>query len=190
MDHTNHRKITNGGLKSSGLQFEAIRLLLGANNESDYIYGGLGMMDNPPQHFQGLVQDKDFEDSMSFYQGALRHACHYVVSKEDHDMTRAFYFLGRALHCIQDFYAHTNWVALEKGLPYWDEKKFSELRLSSCTPKGRVLENLKSHKSRLFKDLKSAELKSERRVWFDKMKSEKLIHPDIHLDFHDSFAMR
>jgi hypothetical protein len=193
----NHIKITEQGLALASFKLKkgAIKLIVGANKESDYIYNGMGMHDNPSQHFQG-PNGKDFINSMSFYKGALRFACHYVVAgKDQRNFTRAFYFLGRALHCIQDFYAHTNWVAKGSGnsVP-WNEKMFPGLKLSECTTSQRLLDNAKWYNHKLFRKEKSEEKnrekEKEKEKWFEKMKNKKLMHPDMHLDYTYSFASK
>jgi len=91
-----------------------------------------------PAHFDNCTFDK----SLSYIQEKLKEVDTIVGSKEHvapSDALKAMYALGQALHGVQDFYAHSNYVELQqklhpldfgkvKGIDVWREEGIKEVQ--------------------------------------------------------------
>lgn len=143
----NHKDITKDALGSHVDPppcKAVIKQIYRANIDSDFHSGKL-----PAQHFQEI-----FVNAYRFYRDNLKVAARILAghirsrrsSRETHAgvSTVAYYILGRSLHCLQDFYAHTNYVALGlgEGDTVWDEQYNPDVKLSKMTPSDRAGKNV------------------------------------------------
>lgn len=114
-----HRKITKSALASVFNEKSALELIIYANQQSDEIkYWSAGWK---RQHFslnpnQGQVASirnaKSFYDNIARNINNLAHLMRTKGIRNPLFFDAILYSLGRACHCIQDFYAHSNWVWL------------------------------------------------------------------------------
>lgn len=179
----NHKHITRDALNNVAEKpSKSVKdVIARANNDSDK-----HMPSYAPQHFQ-----EKWRPSMNFYQNSLKYAAtvlaNYIGKKkkgvkiDDFEITKAFYILGRSFHCLQDFYAHSNWVALGK-VSLWDEGIKPKVFLSKMTPKDRTMANVF-----YYSPLGKWNTKKNRQKHFDTIKNQSLEHPDMQLDIKHSF---
>lgn len=201
MNKKNHGKITMEALEMAGcdLHPNAQRLIKNANIDSDH---QSGPAQNSKQHYCGpapagqvIAKNKDL------IARSLDAAAVLVRRNNEQEMMLALYFLGRAFHCTQDFYAHSNWIALgnlvawdgitrpprlkfcgETGKPFWENDNFiyKSQRLLGIKTLGK-LEKPKKRSTKLeeaYKLIKKGRFSSEQDVR----------HPEMHLDCKDSWA--
>lgn len=171
----NHKKITREALNyaAPNLNETALEFISEANVDSDSHMGRYA-----PQHFQ-----EKWRPSITFFNRTIKGAIRFAYSKED--FTSAFYFLGRAFHNLQDFYAHTNWVFYNwKADKLWNGKIDHNIKLSTMTPWDRQVDNLHN-----FRRLERWSKKSSQK-YFEKIRTQSLPHPDMQLDVEDSFASK
>jgi hypothetical protein len=188
----NHALITRDALKQENLEKSTVEFIVGANRDSDDRSKG---KHHAPQHFQKYddrgKSDISIQIALSFFNEALTTAIDCVKRHGDEDIVNGLYSLGRALHCIQDFYAHSNWIFL-KASPkdIWLGSVPHNLYLCYLTP-GWMTQNI-DHKPWVpqFHKKKRLSYKNEedRKEWLHIILSEPVYHPDIHLDRANSWA--
>ena len=194
----NHKAITQDALSEAGLKERALSFIVRANNDSDHLSSGL-VIDQ--QHFSGDGSTVSImKASSNFYWAALKFAAILVRRGSPKALTEALYFIGRALHCLQDFYAHSNWVAL--GHDYtWNGFLWVNLQFCKATP-GDITTQLANTPlyrpskggfipilgfGQTMGDIMGQKPYSERQS-YERMKSRKLYHPELHLDYESSWA--
>jgi hypothetical protein len=104
-----HKWITKQAL-GTALRPSAIRLVYKANQDSDL----------PPyfsvdrQHFCGSGDSSQaIANSKRFYRAVLNKIVELLQDETTPDqLNLSLYLFGRACHCLQDFYAHSNWIML------------------------------------------------------------------------------
>ncbi len=127
MHAVNHKEITRNALirdtQGAGriIQPDTLRFIRYANADSDECSTGKSYI---PQHFQNDSYTYESEASITkalgFFESAYDKAWKLVRNGEDEkSVTTGLYFLGRALHCIQDFYAHSSWIFIQKNIGVW-----------------------------------------------------------------------
>lgn len=113
--------------KNLYLSDEAINLIAKSNNDADSkkarAAAGYG---KDAQHFNNT----NLEECQEFLEEAqdvviddfIKAAKVTDDNKDDESYTKAFYDLGRVMHCIQDFYSHSNWINQTGAeLKLWNE---------------------------------------------------------------------
>lgn len=132
-----HERMTAQLLRSTGLPGPAQRVVLWGNWSVDY-YGILAARFPPvarwtlnhPFHFGGLADAAAVAAQWDWLDAYARREL-----GQSQTGGRALYQMGKILHAVQDFYAHSNWVdlALAAGysadsVPTWDERSDQPLR--------------------------------------------------------------
>ena len=216
----NHEDITKRALKvyennrknKYNIHTDNLKFVCNSNKKSDEGK----YKSHPPQHFQhldrvGYNSKPSIEKSISFFVKAYDHAVDYVCEGGEDNITYGLYFIGRAIHCIQDFYAHTSWVYIKKDIHIYNfeleyrqqgDKSYSmnyenKLHLSFLSP--RITQNIwhnpwvpefsakKEKKLKLKKWLFRDNLE-DMFLWHNVILSVPVYHPDIHLDISTSWA--
>jgi len=213
MKKANHGEITEDAFKNAGLREKALHLIIRANQDSDHVHCNLH---DGRQHFQGKRTETVIEDSMDFCNSATDMAATLAAIGTDAALTMALYFMGRVFHCIQDFYAHSNWIAIGERCTFdfhhwpanlffcWETPggffgKFDNYRWFYPQPpdQGPYLEGMKTEPGerpptmlyRQFKGTKNTEAKqNSMALTFDRLQSRPLYHPEAHLDCEGSWA--
>ena len=150
-----------------------------------------------PQHFQNVGDNRhSFTLAMNFIQNALNVGAKHLVRDESPYL--GLYFFGRAIHCVQDFYAHTNWIFIKRpptvlhggamppnlflcyetsGAGMWQKVQHNAPPIFST--KNRIPGT--RHVFDLWK-------KDDRSQWLFLIKSRAVYHQNIHLDISTSWA--
>lgn len=136
MNKSNHKKITVEALCGKGFNSKAVAFIAAANQDSDHLSGPAK---NGKQHFCGEGKSKDEPHivrrrCVNFVRRSLDNAAMLARLGHKQGAIDALYFIGRAFHCIQDFYAHSNWVALGKNTRWPSSANaLGDSRLKFCT---------------------------------------------------------
>jgi hypothetical protein len=147
-----HTSITHDALESY-FSNPILNLISEANVDSDTLFEEKeGVSDNynvTAQHFNNtsLEECEDFlkqaeEVAIDSLVEAVRTTDGADVSE---NYTEAFYNVGRLMHCIQDFYSHTNWInQTGDEVVVWNEdieNQISSIRRfqTAITPNGLIL---------------------------------------------------
>lgn len=112
-----HTQITGAALVEE-VSNNGLDLVIGGNTDSDALFTARG--DYNVQHFSfsgnDQVQDARTQsrECKKFIYRSLDYAAVCFLGTHEYDMNfnLGFYFLGRLLHCAQDYYAHSNGVAI------------------------------------------------------------------------------
>lgn len=214
MHAVNHKEITWNALirdtQGTGrtMKTGALDLIRYANADSD---DAPSCKSNPPQHFQNLSHtdnsEASIENALSFFQCAYDRACEYLRNGNDKEkLATGLYLLGRAFHCIQDFYAHSSWIFIDKKIGVWGYKTRrlnlntaeNELYLCYLTPRPDqnvihipwVLQDRRRAHSRswLFTTKLNMLSRSDREEWRTEVLRAPVYHPDLHVDVSFSWA--
>ncbi len=110
MDAPYHRSITTQAL-GEWFSARALQVIIAANLSLD---GLVGQLLHPEYHFD----DNAFAAGEAFVQARRAEVRPWLEAGEREKAWRAF---GKVTHAVQDFYAHTNYVALWLGQP--DKKR-------------------------------------------------------------------
>ena len=189
----NHATITNRALNRTGLKTLTCKFIVDANNDSDS-KKSRGVT-HIPQHFQNFgsgENNRSINAGLAFFTEAMGLAILLVVRGAPGDLTKGLYCFGRALHCIQDFYAHSNWIVLVPPRQVWDYQIVPNLKVCYVTPNGRVLENIDP----VHRPMKSAtqrydiNVQADRLACLQKMRTNFGWHPDVNFDGNISWASR
>ena len=197
MFRDNHRRITQDALAGSGLQPSALEFVVRSNMDSDDDSNGLSAAGFMPQHFQNIGDNRlSFGLSMAFIENALNVGAKYIVS--DGSPYFGLYFFGRAIHCVQDFYAHTNWIFIKRPpmVLYGGQMPPNLYLCYETTGKGmwqKAQHNappIISKKNRIPGTQYVFDLDNEadRSQWLFLIKSRAVYHQNIHLDISGSWA--
>ena len=190
MNKENHARITKIALEGTALHRNSIDLIAMANQDSDHQSVAASLDE---QHFCGGSKKEDQANGSlviakcnSFIDEVLEIAAMMTRRSNTEEITSALYFIGRAFHCIQDFYAHSNWIALKRR-EVWNGQA-SPPNLKFCVAASNKLDN----SAGLYKlALKNLFFKAERRKRVFKRiisRHHTVGHPDMHLDFKDSLG--
>lgn len=186
----NHARITREALRGEGLKKQTLEFIVGSNRDADDSPTGSHHI---PQHFQNNTNDLDSARSIvnadAFRFKAMHNARKLICEGGQENITNGLYFLGRALHCIQDFYAHSNWIFLRQPSDVWYGNIYPDLYLCYLTPRGNQWLNLQKPLCNEKKKYNIKE-KKDRKEWLETIKSKPVYHPDIHLDIERSWASR
>ena len=115
---TSHQKMTEEALKELADEFFGIpETPMGMRQAIERIVGGNRWVDKrvnqrfSRMHFDG----ENFDAGQAFIQERLRIV---ELALSNNDAHKARFYLGQALHTLQDFYAHSNWVELGNSSPH------------------------------------------------------------------------
>jgi hypothetical protein len=199
MFRDNHRRITQDALAGSGLQPGALEFVVRSNMDSDDDSNGLCGAGFMPQHFQNVGDNRQsFRFAMDFIQNALNVGARYIV--RDGSPYFGLYFFGRATHCVQDFYAHSNWIFIKRPpmvlhggqmppnlyLCYETTGKGMWQKIQRNAPPIPILGTKnKIPGTQYVFDLTNP---ADRSQWLFLIKSRAVYHQNIHLDIPSSWA--
>lgn len=202
---THHKEITSSALLGySPLDYKAIQIIGLANADSDST-GRKGCYSYAVQHFSTKKvggSEEALRNSFRFVHHAIHNAgvcvdrgwfAFCVERRWDqlphHERKRvrkwkaadyfeeALYFFGRACHCMQDFYAHSNWVAWGNN-DIWKGQWGESIRL--CLPSTLWNAGFNFYPWNLSI--------RKKKTWLKRMKNRERPHPDIHLDYPGCWA--
>ena len=188
----NHKDITEDALKLEINDRKALDFIKRANVDSDNLFQG-GCANNEPQHF--CREDKSqsslvaIDNSKKFLLATLSKAKQFLllgfVGDEEKNYPIALYFLGRGLHCAQDFYAHSNWILLPgNSHACWNTVTVpNSLKLCIATPKDRQADNLNmNYKPRHLLLVHGRQAKQQALAEM-RDPSVAVLHPDMNFDW-------
>lgn len=167
-----HKEITEAVAKKLGYSAEAIAVLVKGNLDSDKKESDApgGEWYSPPAHF----------DNETFSAGAARVRAKRALALEslstcDHSVSLEA--IGRALHAVQDFYAHSNFITI-----YSDPTKLAEIeQLTDPSPEDRSKAvSCKTGKGPLtsgYYRYTEAELRANTQLWID-VPTNRCLHDD------------
>jgi hypothetical protein len=187
----NHDTITTEALKPAGLKTRTRNFIVVANNDSDS-RRSRGMT-HIPQHFQNSGDNiASINAGLDFFKEAMGLAILLVVRGGSEDLTKGLYCFGRALHCIQDFYAHSNWVVLDPPKQVWGYGTDPKLKVCYVTRPGFGLTNLDPFHSPMKNATEKYDIKVEadRLACLEEMRTKVGWHPDCNFDGNISWASR
>ncbi len=222
MHAVNHKEITRNALirdtqgTHRALKSGALDLIRYGNADSDDAPSCKSL---EAQHFQNVDHtyhsESSIDKALDFFATAYAIACKHVRNGDDfNNMMLGLYSLGRALHCLQDFYAHSNWIFLNHDIGLWRfertylDPQSHENKLFLCYLSPRATQNF-DHKpwvpedinrgitepkytgSKLhFKKAKKLSYKNEedRAEWLYEIMLGPVYHPDLHVDVSFSWA--
>lgn len=209
-----HKQITKTALIDSGLSKRARKLVGDANADSDGKISGGYFYER--QHFcfgEGFDGPAAIVVCRKYYERALKGAKYYAneayarqcrgaKNDAERDFNRSLYFMGRALHCIQDIYAHSNWIIL--GNPdFWRGQYDARMKLCYATEHGKEkgnvpvlnwLENGKRYGIANSLGLKFGKglnsIRTAYRASFERIKHsrDEVTHPEMNLDYPGTWA--
>ncbi len=197
MDAKNHREITRDILQGT-YGSRALKIIKDGNIDSDKPGAG-GECAWQHFHFPGThVSDPNvvIQQATAFWQSCMANAALLARSENKDHRELALYFIGRGLHCAQDFYAHSNFVALGRGL-HWPGLMSANLSFCLPTP-GSTAQKLKANRGGYWPNLRDPSGKSKLKGDALKVASvarmrdgrNPIPHPELQLDFPGSWADR
>ena len=196
----NHKDITEDALKLEIDDKNALTLIKGANEDSDVLGRFGGGASHLPQHFCRSKNQSSLiaiDNAKKFLTETLFNAKKLLLLGfvgDDKNYVYALYFLGRGLHCAQDFYAHSNWIVLEgRSHKNWDTNEVpNDLKLCVATPTMRQGDNILPtyYPPHLAGYIAMGQVKKAERLSLAEMRNpkEETLHPNMNFDWSYSWA--
>jgi hypothetical protein len=149
-----HKTITVAALGEE-ISSAALDVVVQANKDSDTFYRRAGRYN--VQHFHFAEEEKAYDVTKlidkcyEFIKSSMEYAALCFMGGRENQafFGMGFYFIGRGLHCAQDYYAHSNGVAIlhvDPSVVLDSSRKHPQLTF--CTPtQGQGLKKYKKNKN-------------------------------------------